>query len=95
VFVEPTVTSCGHTFCAFCIGEWTAAEGRQNCPICRKGIDPLVHPQRHFQMKSFLGSMYTFLSEPALSVRAALIADRAQLAAARPATDNDSDSDDG
>jgi hypothetical protein len=83
VFVEPTVTPCGHTFCAFCIGEWTANERRQNCPMCRKGIDPLVHPQRHVQMENFVGKMYAFLSGHALSVRATLIADRTKAAAAQ------------
>jgi hypothetical protein len=82
--VEPMVTVCGHTFCHFCIGEWAADEERRNCPICRKRINPFGPPQHHIQMEHFVENIYAFLSGPAASNRSALIADRAQLAAARP-----------
>jgi hypothetical protein len=84
VFVEPTVTHCGHTFCAFCIGQWTA--DKRNCPICRKMISCFGAPQRHFQMERFLEKMYAFLSGHTVFARAALIADRAQQQQARSAS---------
>jgi hypothetical protein len=74
--VGPTVTPCGHTFCHFCILEWTA--DKRNCPICRKSIADAGGLQKHVQMDNFVGKMYAFLSGPALSARDALIRDRAQ-----------------
>jgi hypothetical protein len=76
------VTACGHTFC---IGEWTADDQQRNCPICRNRISFFGPPRRHFQMDNFVEKMYAFPSGLAASNRAALIADRAQLAAARSA----------
>jgi hypothetical protein len=76
--VGPTVTPCGHTFCHFCILEWTA--DKRNCPICRKWIADAGGLQKHVQMDNFVGKMYAFLSGPALSARDALIRDRAQQA---------------
>jgi hypothetical protein len=91
VFVEPKVTACGHTFCRFCIGEWTANDQQRNCPICRNQFSNFGPPQRHFQMENFVEKMYAFLSGPAASDRAALIADRTQLAAAAPSATADAD----
>jgi hypothetical protein len=76
--VGPTVTPCGHTFCHFCILEWTA--DKRNCPICRKWIADAGGLQKHVEMDNFVGKMYAFLSGPALSARADLIRDRAQQA---------------
>ncbi|CAE7022685.1 HRD1 [Pyrenophora teres f. teres] len=33
--VEPVRTSCGHTFCLFCLGVWFNNEQTCTCPICR------------------------------------------------------------
>jgi hypothetical protein len=74
--VGPTVTPCGHTFCHFCILEWTAE--KRNCPICRKWIADACGLEKHVQMDNFVEKMYAFLSGPELSARADLIRDRAQ-----------------
>jgi hypothetical protein len=75
VFLGPTVTPCGHTFCHFCILEWTA--DKRNCPICRKWIADAGGLQKHVEMDNFVGKMYAFLAGTALTARAALIRDRA------------------
>jgi len=36
LFIEATSINCGHTFCAYCIGEWK--KKKANCPVCRTDI---------------------------------------------------------
>ena len=43
LFINAYTLPCAHSFCEWCIKEWTKRKGHKDCPICRKKItsDPV------------------------------------------------------
>ena len=35
----PVVTRCGHVFCWNCIKNWVNTKGKEECAVCKSGID--------------------------------------------------------
>ncbi|CAD6199306.1 unnamed protein product [Caenorhabditis auriculariae] len=46
VFIDPVITTCGHTFCSFCISQHTILH--HNCPMCRQKITMTI-PNRQME----------------------------------------------
>jgi pSer/pThr/pTyr-binding forkhead associated (FHA) protein len=71
IFVDARVTSCGHTFCSFCIREWLRK--KNDCPICRKHIRGC---SRHVEIDNFVDKVHALLSPEVQNHRSAFIAER-------------------
>ncbi|ODN05590.1 E3 ubiquitin-protein ligase RNF8 [Orchesella cincta] len=71
VFIQATVIECGHTFCSFCIHEWSRK--KQECPICRKRF---ASRSRHIEVENFILKMFESFSGEIASKRKASIKER-------------------
>jgi hypothetical protein len=72
------VITCGHTFCHFCIHEWTMQN--PNCPICHKGIPVCCNSglHKHVQIDNFIATIYKALGGDYLLTRLQLKNARAE-----------------
>ncbi|CAL8090545.1 unnamed protein product [Orchesella dallaii] len=71
IFIEATVIECGHTFCHFCITEWSRK--KQECPICRKRFQ---NRYRHIEVENFILKMFETFTGEFAAKRNASIKDR-------------------
>ena len=62
---------CGHTFCSFCINEWS--KKKTECPICRK---PFRNKSRHIELENFVTRMFESFNDEISTKRKASIKDR-------------------
>jgi hypothetical protein len=78
VFLEPIVITCGHTFCHFCILEWTTQN--YNCPICHKEIPASCNSGLYklVQIDNFIAKIYNALGGNYLLTRLQLQNARAE-----------------
>jgi hypothetical protein len=72
------VITCGHTFCHFCILEWTTQY--HNCQICLKEIPNCCYSElhKHVQIDNFIAKMYNALGGNYLLTRLQLQNARAE-----------------
>lgn len=70
--IQATVTTCGHTYCKYCITEWTEKKKR-DCPICRKAIVQLAN---HIEIENLITKLCQLLPEELLETRQQILRER-------------------
>ena len=78
LFIGATVLGCGHTFCAFCLDEWSRSRRRRGknplCAVCRAEVKQKAAVMA---MDDYIEkSIESFFSEEAKKTRADLVKDR-------------------
>ncbi|NWI90043.1 RNF8 ligase, partial [Pitta sordida] len=86
-FIEAVTLNCAHSFCSYCIDEWT--KRKVECPICRQEIKSKT---RSLVLDNCIDRMVEKLDVKMKEHRLTLIRERKekQNAMVKPATDNDS-----
>ncbi|KFP99094.1 E3 ubiquitin-protein ligase RNF8 [Leptosomus discolor] len=86
-FIEAVTLNCAHSFCSYCIHEWT--KRRAECPICRQEI---TSQTRSLVLDNCIDRMVEKLGVETKEHRLSLIRERKekQNASVKPATGNDS-----
>lgn len=85
-FIEAVTLNCAHSFCSYCINEWTKRKGE--CPICRQEIKSKT---RSLVLDNCIDRMVENLDVEMKEHRLTLIRERKekQNVMVKPATDND------
>ncbi|KFR06491.1 E3 ubiquitin-protein ligase RNF8 [Opisthocomus hoazin] len=86
-FIEAVTLNCAHSFCSYCINEWT--KRKVECPICRQEIQSKT---RSLVLDNCIDRMVEKLDVEMKEHRLTLIRQRKEKrnALVKPATDNDS-----
>ncbi|KAM6083582.1 LOW QUALITY PROTEIN: E3 ubiquitin-protein ligase RNF8 [Theristicus caerulescens] len=86
-FIEAVTLNCAHSFCSYCINEWT--KRKVECPICRQEIKSKT---RSLVLDNCIDRMVEKLDAEMKEHRLTLIRERKekQNVLVKPATDNDS-----
>ncbi|NXK01984.1 RNF8 ligase, partial [Herpetotheres cachinnans] len=86
-FIEAVTLNCAHSFCSYCINEWT--KRKVECPICRQEIKSKT---RSLVLDNCIDRMVEKLDVEMKEHRLTLIRERKekQNVLVKPATDNDS-----
>ncbi|NXW53914.1 RNF8 ligase, partial [Eurystomus gularis] len=86
-FIEAVTLNCAHSFCSYCINEWT--KRKVECPICRQEIKSKT---RSLVLDNCIDRMVEKLDAETKEHRLTLIRERKekQNLLVKPATDNDS-----
>ncbi|NXE04634.1 RNF8 ligase, partial [Lophotis ruficrista] len=86
-FIEAVTLNCAHSFCSYCINEWT--KRKVECPICRQEIKSKT---RSLVLDNCIDRMVEKLDVEMKERRLTLIRERKekQNVLVKPATDNDS-----
>ncbi|XP_074945256.1 E3 ubiquitin-protein ligase RNF8 isoform X2 [Phalacrocorax aristotelis] len=86
-FIEAVTLNCAHSFCSYCINEWT--KRKVECPICRQEIKSKT---RSLVLDNCIDRMVENLDVEMKEHRLTLIRERKekQNVLVKPATDNDS-----
>ncbi|XP_074719555.1 E3 ubiquitin-protein ligase RNF8 isoform X1 [Strix uralensis] len=86
-FIEAVTLNCAHSFCSYCINEWT--KRKVECPICRQEIKSKT---RSLVLDNCIDRMVEKLDVEKKEHRLTLIRERKekQKVLVKPATDNDS-----
>ncbi|KFV01961.1 E3 ubiquitin-protein ligase RNF8 [Pterocles gutturalis] len=86
-FIEAVTLNCAHSFCSYCINEWT--KRKVECPICRQEIKSKT---RSLVLDNCIDRMVEKLDVEMKEHRLSLIRERKekQHVLVKPATDNDS-----
>ncbi|KAF1417518.1 E3 ubiquitin-protein ligase RNF8, partial [Spheniscus magellanicus] len=86
-FIEAVTLNCAHSFCSFCINEWT--KRKVECPICRQEIKSKT---RSLVLDNCIDRMVEKLDVEMKEHRLTLIRERKEKenVLVKPATDNDS-----
>lgn len=85
-FIEAVTLNCAHSFCSYCINEWT--KRKAECPICRQEIKSKT---RSLVLDNCINRMVEKLDVEMKEHRLSLIRERKekQDAMVKPATDSD------
>ncbi|NWV85380.1 RNF8 ligase, partial [Dasyornis broadbenti] len=85
-FIEAVTLNCAHSFCSYCINEWT--KRKVECPICRQEIKSKT---RSLVLDNCINRMVEKLDVEIKEHRLTLIRERKEKrnVMAKPATDND------
>ncbi|NXO17101.1 RNF8 ligase, partial [Oriolus oriolus] len=85
-FIEAVTLNCAHSFCSYCINEWT--KRKVECPICRQEI---TSKTRSLVLDNCINRMVEKLDVEMKEHRLTLIRERKEKrnVMAKPATDND------
>ena len=75
IFINPSVTNCGHTFCYQCIKKWRRQKRKQaKCPLCRERIRKISpNPGKNGIIEDCISKFFTKEEKDS---RAALIEER-------------------
>ena len=75
IFINPSVTNCGHTFCYQCIKKWRRQKRKQaQCPLCRERIRKISpNPGKNGIIEDCISKFFTKEEKDS---RAALIEER-------------------
>ncbi|NXY81265.1 RNF8 ligase, partial [Alcedo cyanopectus] len=85
-FIEAVTLNCAHSFCSYCINEWT--KRKMECPICRQDIKSQT---RSLVLDNCIDRMVEKLDEETKEHRLTLIRERKgkQNVLVKPATENE------
>ncbi|XP_035707962.1 uncharacterized protein LOC110850057 isoform X2 [Folsomia candida] len=72
IFVDATVTTCGHTFCNLCIKKWYSSSPKQDCPLCRQPL-AVNTVKRNVAVDSFVTRLHLRLSDKIKKARNRLL----------------------
>ncbi|XP_021960770.1 tripartite motif-containing protein 5 [Folsomia candida] len=75
IFVDATVTQCGHTFCDLCVKKWYCTSPKQDCPMCRQPL-AIGTVKRNVEVDSFVTRLHLRLSDKIKRTRNSLLKTR-------------------
>ncbi|XP_070576816.1 E3 ubiquitin-protein ligase RNF8-like [Ptychodera flava] len=76
LFVQATTLNCSHSFCYWCITEWSETKKNNNCPVCRVKI---TSKNKSIVLDSYIDKMVENLSDEHKKGRTEVVAERMRL----------------
>ncbi|XP_078001042.1 E3 ubiquitin-protein ligase RNF8-like [Glandiceps talaboti] len=73
LFVQATTLNCSHSFCYWCITEWTERKKHKDCPVCRAQI---TSKNKSIVLDSYIDKMVENLNDELKQRRVELVEER-------------------